>query len=164
MFPLAERAAWIRSWHCEPNSRGYPSIDMFDANRSGDPRELLPLTPVVLHILLALAEGTRNVSDESAGKHGYAVAQEVETMTDGQIRMGPGTLYGSIQRMLTSELIEEVPRSKPARLRAGHAGDDERRRYYRLTALGRRVLELELARLARVVVIARSKQLLPEPA
>jgi DNA-binding PadR family transcriptional regulator len=139
---------------------------MFAANRSGDPRELLPLTPVVLHILLALAEETRDVTDESAGKHGYAVAQEVETITDGQIRMGPGTLYGSIQRMLTSELIEEVPRSKPsARARESHA-DDERRRYYRLTALGRRALELELARLARVVVIARSKQLLPssEPA
>jgi DNA-binding PadR family transcriptional regulator len=138
---------------------------MFAADRSGDPHELLPLTPVVLHILLALAEGTRNVGDESAGKHGYAVAQEVETMTDGQIRMGPGTLYGSIQRMLTSELIEEVPRSKPSgRGRGSPGGDDERRRYYRLTALGRRVLQLELARLARVVVIARSKQLLPEPA
>ena len=137
---------------------------MFAANRTGNPRELLPLTPVVLHILLALAEGTRDFDHESPGKHGYAVAQEVETMSDGQIRMGPGTLYGSIQRMLTSELIEEVPRSKAGRVRESHGGDDERRRYYRLTALGRRVLELELARLARVVVIGRSKQLLPEPA
>lgn len=137
---------------------------MFAANRSANPRELLPLTPVVLHILLALAEETGDVGDESAGKHGYAVAQEVETMTDGQIRMGPGTLYGSIQRMLTSELIEEVPRSKAGRARETRVGDDERRRYYRLTVLGRRALELELARLARVVVIARSKQLLPEPA
>ena len=67
--------------------------------RTPDARELLPLTPVVLHILLALAE---REPDESMGKHGYAVAQEVEAMTDGQIRMGPGTLYGSIQRMLAS--------------------------------------------------------------
>jgi DNA-binding PadR family transcriptional regulator len=65
-----------------------------------DANELLPLTPVVLHILLALA-------DERQGKHGYAVAREVEELTDGQIRMGPRTLYGSIQRMLDAELIEE---------------------------------------------------------
>jgi DNA-binding PadR family transcriptional regulator len=111
-----------------------------------DPQSLLPLTPVVLHILLAVA-------DEQAGKHGYAVAREVEELTDGQIRMGPGTLYGSIQRMLDAALIEE---------RRSRASDgDERRRYYRITTLGRRVLELELSRLADVVAIARRKQLLP---
>lgn len=142
---------------------------MFAPKRSPDPNDLLPLTPVVLHILLALAEGQRAAAmdDDADGKHGYAVAQEVEAMTEGQIRMGPGTLYGSIQRMLTAGLIEEVARMKsPARPRAAHASDDERRRYYRLTTLGRRVLELELARLARVVVFARSKHLLtsPEPA
>jgi DNA-binding PadR family transcriptional regulator len=112
-----------------------------------DANELLPLTPVVLHILLALA-------DERQGKHGYAVAREVEEFTDGQIRMGPGTLYGSIQRMLDAALIEE------RRVRSA-AEDDERRRYYRITALGRRVLEREVARLADVVAIARRKQLLP---
>lgn len=134
--------------------------------RSPDPRELLPLTPVVLHILLALADGRRE-SEEGVGRHGYAVAQEVEEMTEGQIRMGPGTLYGSIQRMLTSGLIEEVARTKSSSRNQPATGDeDERRRYYRLTAFGRRVLELELARLARVVVFARSKDLLhgPEPA
>lgn len=111
-----------------------------------DPLAHLPLTPAVLHILLALA-------DERNGKHGYAVAREVEESTDGQIRMGPGTLYGSIQRMLDAALIEE---------RRGRAiEDDERRRYYRLTALGRRVLSLELERLAAVVALARRKQLLP---
>ena len=139
---------------------------MFAPKRPYDPHDLLPLTPVVLHILLALAEGRRGGEhDESAGRHGYAVAQEVESMTDGQIRMGPGTLYGSIQRMLTSGLIEEVARAKGggARARSGPATDDERRRYYRLTVLGRRVLELELARLARVVVVARAKHLLPAP-
>jgi DNA-binding PadR family transcriptional regulator len=129
--------------------------------RTPDARELLPLTPVVLHILLALAE---REPDESMGKHGYAVAQEVETMTDGQIRMGPGTLYGSIQRMLASSLIEEVSRGKQGtRGRSSHSDEDERRRYYRLTALGHRVLELEVARLAQVVRIARAKRLLREP-
>ena len=112
---------------------------------SQDAQDLLPLSPVVLHIALALA-------DERQGKHGYAVAREVEELTDGQIRMGPGTLYGSIQRMLDADLIEE---------RHGRADDDERRRFYRLTALGRRVLALELGRLRDVVAIARRKQLLP---
>jgi DNA-binding PadR family transcriptional regulator len=114
---------------------------------SGNAQDQLPLTPVVLHILLSLA-------DERQGKHGYAVAREVEELTEGQIRMGPGTLYGSFQRMLDAGLIEE------RRARAG-AEDDERRRYYRVTSFGRRVLGLELSRLASVVEIARRKQLLP---
>lgn len=138
---------------------------MFAPRRPPDAHELLPLTPVVLHLLLALAEGGRAPEHEgSGGKHGYAVAQEVEAMTEGQIRMGPGTLYGSIQRMLMAGLIEEVPKAKgPVRARGASTTDDERRRYYRLTALGRRALELELGRLARVVVFARSKRLLPNP-
>jgi DNA-binding PadR family transcriptional regulator len=111
-----------------------------------DAHAQLPLTPVVLHILLALA-------DERLGKHGYAVAREVEELTDGQIRTGPGTLYGSFQRMLEADLIEER--------RARASEEDERRRYYRITAFGRRVLGLELSRLAEVVAIARRKQLLP---
>ena len=111
-----------------------------------DPRSLLPLTPVVLHMLLALA-------DSRQGRHGYAVAREVEEHTDGQIRMGPGTLYGSIDRMLDATLIEEC--------RPRIVDDDERRRYYRLTGFGRRVLALELERLESVVSIARRKQLLP---
>jgi DNA-binding PadR family transcriptional regulator len=137
---------------------------MFAPKRSPDAHDLLPLTPVVLHILLALAEGGRSIDErqEGVGKHGYAVAQEVESMTDGQIRMGPGTLYGSIQRMLIAGLIEEVPKSKSAARPRLHS-DGERRRYYRLTTLGRSALELELARLARVVAAARSKQLLPSP-
>ena len=154
----------------------YAPTEGFDDNflkvstlrRSPDPKDLLPLTPVVLHILLALADGRRSSEpDEGTGRHGYAVAQEVETMTEGQIRMGPGTLYGSIQRMLTSGLIEEVARPRGATRSATLAADeDERRRYYRLSALGRKVLQLELARLARVVVVARAKHLLtgPEPA
>jgi DNA-binding PadR family transcriptional regulator len=111
-----------------------------------DPRSHLPLTPVVLHMLLALA-------DARQGKHGYAVAREVEELTEGQIRMGPGTLYGSIDRLLAAALIEEChPRV---------TDDAERRRYYKLTSFGRRVLSLELERLQSVVLIARRKQLLP---
>jgi DNA-binding PadR family transcriptional regulator len=114
------------------------------------PADFLPLTPAVLHILLALADGEQ---------HGYAVAQAVESMTDGAVRMGPGTLYGSIGRMVVSGLIEEASRPR------GRA-DDERRRFYRMTVLGRRVLELETDRLARVVAVARAKNVLrrPEPA
>ena len=112
-----------------------------------DPSQLLPLTPVVLHMLLALA-------GERQGKHGYALAREVEEVSEGQIKMGPGTLYGSIQRMIDAELIEESSR-RPS------SDDDDRRRYYKLTPLGRRVLELELARLNAVLTIARSKNLIP---
>jgi DNA-binding PadR family transcriptional regulator len=104
----------------------------------------------VLHILLALA-------GESAGKHGYAIAREVEDLTNGQIRMGPGTLYGSLQRMLDADLIEDVARTR----RRGSAGYDERRRYYRITAAGRRALNQELGRLSDVVALARRRQLLP---
>ena len=110
-----------------------------------DPQSQLPLTPVVVHILIALSDGER---------HGYAIAQEIEATTQGQIRMGPGTLYGSIQRMLSSDLIEEAA----ARRRASDA-DDERRRYYRMTTFGRRVLDAELERLNAVVRLARQKHL-----
>ena len=113
-----------------------------------DPTSQLPLTAVVLHILTALADGER---------HGYAIAQEIEDTTGGQIHMGPGTLYGSIQRMLGASLIEEAPPRRRA------AEDDERRRYYRMTAFGRRVLELELQRLSQVVRVARQKRLVRDP-
>jgi DNA-binding PadR family transcriptional regulator len=108
---------------------------------------LTPLTPAVLHILMALAEEDR---------HGYAIAQEIETATEGEVRMGPGTLYGTIQRMLGAGLIDESPkRPRP--------GEDERRRYYRMTPLGRRLLEAELARLARVMRVAQDKRILRGP-
>ncbi len=118
---------------------------------TSDPQTLLPLTPVVLHILLSIA-------DDRTGRHGYAIAREIEELTDGQVRMGPGTLYGSIQRMLDSSLIQDVPRTRLAKARAD---TDERRRYYRVTPFGRRVLSLELARLATIVAVARRKNLLP---
>jgi DNA-binding PadR family transcriptional regulator len=113
-----------------------------------DPQSQLPLTAVVLHILLALADGER---------HGYAIAHEIEDTTDGHIRMGPGTLYGSIQRMLGASLIEEATTRRRA------ADDDDRRRYYRMTSFGRRVLELVLERLSQVVRVARQKQLVRDP-
>jgi DNA-binding PadR family transcriptional regulator len=97
-----------------------------------------------MHILLALADEDR---------HGYAIAQEVERVSHGAVLMGPGTLYGSIQRLVKDGLVEESRRRS-------RAGDDGRRRYYRLTALGRRVLAAESARLDELVAVARSKLVL----
>jgi DNA-binding PadR family transcriptional regulator len=110
-----------------------------------EPDELLPLTPAVFYILLALAEEER---------HGYAIMQEVQQSTEGQIKMGPGTLYGTIKRLLESKLVEESDERPDPKL------DDERRRYYQLTGLGRRVLKAEAERLAAMVKLARGKRLL----
>ena len=106
---------------------------------------LLPLTPAVLHILLALADGER---------HGYGIMQAVDAQTDGGLRMGPGTLYGSIKRMLASGFVEEVPE------RPLSEQEDVRRRYYRLTDLGRRVLRAEIQRLEHLVRLPASQRLL----
>ncbi|RPJ55908.1 MAG: PadR family transcriptional regulator [Acidobacteria bacterium] len=106
----------------------------------------LPLTPAVFHILLALADEER---------HGYAIMTEIEQRTGGAFRMGPGTLYGSIKRMVASGLITESD------WRPDPAIDDERRRYYRLTELGRRLAVAEAERLERLVEAARIKRLLP---
>jgi DNA-binding PadR family transcriptional regulator len=110
-----------------------------------DPEELLPLTPAVFHILLALADGER---------HGYGVIKEVDARTEGRVRLGPGTLYGSIKRMLAEGMIEESGERPDPDL------DDERRRYYRLTKFGRRVAVAEAERLSRLVASARAKRLL----
>ena len=109
------------------------------------PEDLLPLTPAVFNILLALADGD---------KHGYGIMLEVEAATHGQVQMGPGTLYGSIKRMLKAELIENSAE------RADPQMDDQRRKYYRLTDLGRRVLRMEAERLASQVLIAKAKNVL----
>lgn len=109
------------------------------------PNDMLPLTPAVFHILLALADGE---------KHGYGIMQEVTRITNGTLRMGPGTLYGTIKRMLEANLIEETEE------RPDPALDDERRRYYRLTAFGERVARAEAARLAALLNVAQSKRLL----
>jgi DNA-binding PadR family transcriptional regulator len=107
---------------------------------------LLPLTPAISHILLALADSDR---------HGYGIMQEIARLTDGAVRMGPGTLYGTIKRMLASQLIEEADQRPDPSL------DDERRRYYRLTSLGRRTLMAESARVATLLAAARAKKVYP---
>jgi DNA-binding PadR family transcriptional regulator len=109
------------------------------------PDDLLPLTPAVLHILLALADGE---------KHGYAIMQEVEKLSAGQVGMGPGTLYGSIKRMLQTGLIVETEQ------RPAPDQDDERRRYYRLSDFGIRVLEAEARRLELLLAATRRKLIL----
>jgi DNA-binding PadR family transcriptional regulator len=107
--------------------------------------ELLPLTSTVFHILLSLADQER---------HGYGIMQEVEVMTKGRIQMGPGTLYGTIKRLISAGLIEESDE------RPDPEQDDERRRYYRLTTFGRRVLGAEAQRLCDLVSVAQSKRIL----
>ena len=103
------------------------------------------LSPPEFQILLALADGE---------KHGYAIMQEVHARTGGRTRLGPGTLYGAIKRMLRGALIEEAEERPDPQL------DDQRRRYYRLTDAGRRVAVAEAERIAELVRTARDKQLL----
>ena len=105
----------------------------------------VPLTPTVFHILLALATGD---------KHGYEIAKQVGEDSRGRVSMGTGTLYGSIKRMLADALIEEAESRPVPEL------DDERRRYYRLTVQGRHALDAEVQRYARVVAVARKRDLL----
>src|SRR5215469_13901962 len=110
-----------------------------------DWRSLLPLTPPVFHILIALADDER---------HGYAIMQDVAQQTNNALQLGPGTLYGCIKRMLAAGLIEESDERPDPEM------DDERRRYYRMTSLGRRVVRAEAERLAGAVTAARSRRLL----
>jgi DNA-binding PadR family transcriptional regulator len=112
------------------------------------PRDLTPLTPAVLHILLALADEER---------HGYGIMKEVEGRSGGEMRLGPGTLYGAIKRMLVDGLIEESDERPDLEL------DDQRRRYYRITSFGREVAGAEAARLEELVCEARAKKVLPAP-
>lgn len=105
---------------------------------------LLPLAPAFLHILIALGDGER---------HGYSIMQEVADRTSGRVKMSPGTLYGSIKRMLGEGLIEE--------LTTGAAGADERRRFYRITKFGRRVAAAEAERLSSLLSQARESGLVP---
>ncbi len=104
----------------------------------------LPLTPAAFHILLALAAGE---------KHGYAIMQDVTALSAGQVHLGPGSLYGTIKRLLTDGWIAEAGE------RASEG--DERRRYYRLTELGQRIVRAEAQRLAHLVDQARARRLLP---
>lgn len=115
---------------------------MRPANKQSDPT--LPLTTTVFNILLALADNE---------KHGYAIMREIEEQTAGTVKMGPGTLYGSLDRMQAAGLVEETES------RNKHA-DDPRRRYYRLTDYGLRVLQADAARLRLAVNRARLKGVL----
>jgi DNA-binding PadR family transcriptional regulator len=109
---------------------------------------LLPLPPATFHILLALVDQER---------HGYAIIQDVEARTDGELRLSAGTLYRSVARMVEQGLIAELTRRPAARL------DDERRRYYRITPFGTAVAKAEMARLSQLVRLARARGLTPEP-
>ena len=120
---------------------------MVTRKREAEP--LLPLTPAMFHVLLALADGE---------KHGYAILKEVSELTGGRVRLSAGTLYGIIKRLLQEEMIVESGRRPAAAL------DDERRRYYRLTEFGERVARAETARLQDMVAMARTKNLRPETA
>ena len=103
-----------------------------------------PLTPAVFHVLLALADGPL---------HGYAIMQAVEVSAGSALRMGPGTIYGSLQRLESAGLVKEVA-----------LGDDERRRMFALQPAGRRALVAEAERLSRLAALIRARRLLPEKA
>lgn len=110
-----------------------------------DRPDAAPLTPATFHILLALVDEER---------HGYAIMQEVAERTDGAMKLGPGTLYGSLKRLLEQGIVEESDE------RADPALDDERRRYYRITGYGIAVARAEARRLEELVRSARRKKLI----
>jgi DNA-binding PadR family transcriptional regulator len=103
---------------------------------------LTPLSPTVFHILLSLGEGER---------HGYALKREISVRTGGRLKLGPGVLYGSISKMLELGLIEESAERPDPHF------DDERRRYYRVTAYGRKVAQAEAARMRDLVQLAAAR-------
>ena len=112
----------------------------------GENKLYAPLTPAVLHILLALSTQER---------HGYGIMKQVESESQGKVKMGPGTLYGSLGRMMEAGLIRESDKKGDPEL------DDERRVYYKITGLGQAALAAELERYREVVAVAKKKQLAP---
>jgi DNA-binding PadR family transcriptional regulator len=113
------------------------------------PADLTPLSPAVFHILLSLGEGER---------HGYALKREISLRTGGRLKLGPGVLYGSINKMLEMGLIEESEDRPDPHL------DDERRRYYRITPRGRKVAQAEAARMSELVRLAAARFGVPKHA
>jgi DNA-binding PadR family transcriptional regulator len=113
---------------------------------ANDPSTMLPLTSLTYHVLLALADEDR---------HGYGIIKEVEERTNGQMELETGTLYAAMKRMRDVRLIEVVPQSKRP------TGEDSRRRTYRLTPFGKKVLKVESQRLAQLLGIAAEKKVLP---
>jgi DNA-binding PadR family transcriptional regulator len=112
-----------------------------------DPQRYLPLPSSSFHVLLVLADDER---------HGYAIMREVEAISEGAVRMGPGTLYGTIKRLLDAGLIEESGERPDPEL------DDERRRYYRVTGLGARVVTAEVRRLSTMIERSTLRRLAPK--
>ena len=110
------------------------------------PESFLPLTSTVFHVLLALSAGER---------HGYGIIREVADATDGEVRLRTGTLYTILKRLLAERLIVETEDRPSAE------DDDERRRYYGVTSLGREVARAEAQRLDRLVSLARTRRVLP---
>lgn len=108
---------------------------------------LTPLTPAVLYILLALSTQER---------HGYGIMKQVEKDSKGKVTMGPGTLYGSLKRMLEAGLVEESAQRLDPEM------DDKRRIYYKITALGKKALAEELERYRHLLSLAEEKKLFPE--
>ena len=104
----------------------------------------LPLTPIAMHILLALVDQRR---------HGLGIAEHIEEFTAGRLTLGPGNLYGTIKRLLELELIGDAEADD-------ERGADPRRRYYQITALGRTALEIETRELANVLNVARLKKVI----
>ena len=135
--------------------RGNSDVDRYNeiryiyavvTSRSADPNNLLPLPVAMFHILVAVADQDR---------HGYAIMQDIAARTNGALKLSPGTLYGSIRRMLDQNLILELnDRERPKE-------DDERRRYYRITAFGRSVAQAETTRLTALLRQARAAGLAP---
>ena len=114
-----------------------------------DPDSFLPLSAAAFYILVALADGD---------KHGYAVLKDIRKRTGGKVSLTAGALYAVVKRLSDDELIEESDERPDAEL------DDERRRYYRVTALGRRVAQAEIRRMQEAVALARTKKLFGRPA
>lgn len=141
-----ERCWWITPVACspaDPRTTTFSIALRYIAGRNSlGGMTGIRITPPILHVLLALADEPR---------HGYGIMQEVAAFTDGEVRLGPGTLYGAIKRMLEAALVEEC--EGPAEI-----DDDERRRYYRLTASGREALAIELAQTARTLAVGRRKR------
>ena len=115
-------------------------------NDQPEPQNFLPLPSASFHVLLVLAEGE---------KHGYGIMREIEQISDGAVRMGPGTLYGTIKRLLEIGLVEETGERPDAE------SDDERRRYYRVTGLGERVAAAEVHRLSTMIERSTLRRLTP---
>jgi len=120
----------VRTCQHGPGKRGAVAPDR------SDPSEFLPLPVATFHILLALRDGE---------KHGYAIMRDVEELSEGAVTIGPGTMYGSIKRMLAEGLIEESAERPDPEM------DDERRRYYRCSGLGERVCLAEAERLTKLL-------------